>query len=145
MGGMADIDWKNLRSSAFDVMRRAYAPYSGFPVGAAAVTESGRVVVGCNVENVSLGLTLCAENVLVGNLFSSGSGRLAAVACCDSEGAPLMPCGRCRQVLLEHGGAGLLIDCGDADSVGPIALGDLLPRAFGPAERASGRLGGDPL
>ncbi|QDQ96754.1 cytidine deaminase [Tomitella fengzijianii] len=135
MGDVADIDWNDLRKRAFAAMRHAYAPYSGFAVGAAGLTEDGRVVVGCNVENVSLGLTVCAENVLVGNLFSSGGGRLRAVACAGPDGAAVMPCGRCRQVLLEHGGTGLTVDAGlDA----PVTLGELLPRAFGPGEVDSG-------
>lgn len=138
MGRVSDIDWESLRSSAFAVSAGAYAPYSGFRVGAAAVTEHGQIVRGCNVENVSLGLTLCAETVLVGNLFAAGGGRLRALVCCDAEGAPLMPCGRCRQVLFEHGGPGLLVDAAD----GPLTMAELLPHAFGPAEWASGRLGG---
>ncbi|TSE02045.1 cytidine deaminase [Skermania sp. ID1734] len=125
---MAEIDWKALRDSAYDVMQRAYAPYSSFPVGAAALVDDGRIVVGCNVENVSYGLTLCAECVLVGNLHAGGGGRLVALSCCNVDGETLMPCGRCRQLLLEHGGADMLIDTtGDARR-----LADLLPDAFGP-------------
>ncbi|WP_200172879.1 cytidine deaminase [Tomitella cavernea] len=132
---MADTDWNDLRTRAFEVMRNAYAPYSGFAVGAAGLMEDGRVVVGCNVENVSLGLTVCAENILVGNLFASGGGRLRAVSCVGPEGAAVMPCGRCRQVLLEHGGAELAVDAGAGP---PVTLGELLPRAFGPGESESG-------
>nr|WP_182346088.1 cytidine deaminase [Tomitella gaofuii] len=135
MGDVADTDWNDLRTHAFAAMRNAYAPYSGFTVGAAGLTADGRVVVGCNVENVSLGLTVCAENVLVGNLFVSGGGRLHAVACVGPEGAAVMPCGRCRQVLLEHGGPELAVDAGAGP---PVLLGELLPRAFGPGETASG-------
>lgn len=134
MGDVPDIDWKDLHKCAFAAMGRAYAPYSGFRVGAAGLADDGRVVTGCNVENVSLGLTVCAENVLVGNLFASGGGRLVAVACVGPDGAPVMPCGRCRQVLWEHGGARLLV----AGDDGPWTLGALLPRAFGPAEVESG-------
>ncbi|UNB51111.1 cytidine deaminase [Mycolicibacterium sp. YH-1] len=123
-----DIDWKNLRHNAIRVSKLAYAPYSGFPVGAAALTEDGRVVVGCNVENVSYGLGLCAECSVVCAMHSSGGGRLVALACVDGSGALLMPCGRCRQVLLEHGGPGMLID----HPAGPRTLGELLPDAFGP-------------
>ncbi|MET4431820.1 cytidine deaminase [Mycolicibacterium sp. 624] len=123
-----DIDWKNLRHNAISVSKLAYAPYSGFPVGAAALTEDGRVVVGCNVENVSYGLGLCAECSVVCAMHSSGGGRLVALACVDGSGALLMPCGRCRQVLLEHGGPGMLID----HPAGPRTLGELLPDAFGP-------------
>lgn len=124
----AEIDWKNLRHNAISVSKLAYAPYSGFPVGAAALTEDGRVVVGCNVENVSYGLGLCAECSVVCAMHSSGGGRLVALACVDGSGTLLMPCGRCRQVLLEHGGPGMLID----HPAGPRTLGELLPDAFGP-------------
>ncbi len=116
-------------------MRNAYAPYSRFPVGAAALTADGRIVSGCNVENISYGLGLCAECVLVGNLISSGGGRLRAVSVCDSRGEILMPCGRCRQVLYEHGGAELLIDHrGEV-----VTLGALLPDAFGPGDLEAGQ------
>src|SRR5262245_4500165 len=101
---MPTVDWKTLRDQAVNTMRRAYSPYSDYPVGASGLVADGRVVVGCNVENVSYGLGLCAECVLVGNLVSSGGGRLTAVSVCDSRGELLTPCGRCRQILLEHGG-----------------------------------------
>ena len=96
------------------------------------------MVAGCNVENVSLGLTVCAENVLVGNLFATGGGRLLAVACTGAAGSALMPCGRCRQVLLEHGGGQLLVDAGPGAEA--RTLGTLLPDAFGPAEIAAGEV-----
>lgn len=128
------IDWDMLRSKAFDVMQNAYAPYSRFPVGAAGLADNG-VVAGCNVENVSYGLGLCAECVLVGNLCASGGGRLLAIAVCDSRGVVLMPCGRCRQLLYEHGGGDLLVDHAD----GPVPLKRLLPFAFGPDDLAAGR------
>ncbi len=125
-----EFEWKSLRDSAIDVAAHAYAPYSGFPVGAAAVVDDGRIILGCNVENVSYGLGLCAECAVVCALHSSGGGRLVALSCVAADGAPLMPCGRCRQVLLEHGGPELLIDHPD----GPRTLADLLPDAFGPAD-----------
>lgn len=124
------IDWKLLRDRATHATQGAYAPYSGFPVGAAALVDDGRVITGCNVENVSYGLGLCAECAVVCALHTTGGGRLVALACVDGGGAPLMPCGRCRQVLLEHGGPELLVDHPDA----PRPLGDLLPDAFGPAD-----------
>lgn len=123
---MSDVDWKMLRDSAIEISTRAYAPYSGFPVGAAALVDDGRVVAGCNVENVSYGLGLCAECAVVCALHSTGGGRLLALACVDGDGALLMPCGRCRQVLIEHGGAEMLID----HPAGPRRLGELLPDAF---------------
>ncbi len=125
-----EIEWKLLRDSAISVSKQAYAPYSGFPVGAAAIVDDGRIIVGCNVENVSYGLGLCAECAVVCALHSSGGGRLVALSCVAADGAPLMPCGRCRQVLLEHGGPELLID----HPKGPRRLADLLPDAFGPAD-----------
>ncbi|MEE2034153.1 cytidine deaminase [Rhodococcus chondri] len=127
---MPDVEWKTLRDKAHDVMSRAYAPYSNFPVGAAALTVDGRIVSGCNVENVSHGIGLCAECVLVGNLISGGGGRLRAVAVCNKLGEILMPCGRCRQLLLEHGGRELLVDAPG----GPRTMGELLPDAFGPGD-----------
>jgi cytidine deaminase len=123
-------DWDSLRQIATQAMSTAYAPYSSYPVGAAALVDDGRVVSGCNVENASYGLGLCAECGLVSQLQRSGGGRLIAFACVDAAGAPLMPCGRCRQLLFEHGGAELLIDTVD----GPVTMADLLPRAFGPAD-----------
>lgn len=125
---MPEIEWKLLRDKAIAVSRGAYAPYSKFPVGAAALVDDGRIVVGCNVENVSYGLGLCAECAVVCALHSSGGGRLLALACVDGSGVVLMPCGRCRQVLLEHGGPAMLID----HASGPRPLAELLPDAFGP-------------
>jgi cytidine deaminase len=127
------IDWKLLRDKAVQASRGAYAPYSQFPVGAAALVDDHRVIAGCNVENVSYGLGLCAECALVCALHSTGGGRLVALACVDGDGSPLMPCGRCRQVLFEHGGPELLIDHRD----GPRRLGDLLPEPFGPDDLAA--------
>lgn len=121
-----DIDWPALRAAATVVAARAYAPYSGLAVGAAAVDADGTVVTGCNVENASYGLTLCAECGLVGAQRAVGAGPLVAVSVVAGDGAPLEPCGRCRQLLLEAGGPDLLLD---ADG-GPQRLGDLLPSAF---------------
>src|SRR5215831_18115885 len=105
-----DIDWAKLRRAALEAMGNAYAPYSQFPVGAAALVDDGRVVTGCNVENASYGLGLCAECGLVSALHATGGGRLTAFTCVDGAGELLMPCGRCRQLLYEHGGPELLID-----------------------------------
>ncbi len=131
----ADVDWKVLRDRAKDMLEHAYAPYSRFPVGAAAITDDGRVVAGCNVENVSYGLGICAEVGLVAHHVSTGGGRLLAVSVTDANHQVLMPCGRCRQVLFEHGGPGLLIDHRD----GPRPLAQLLPDAFGPDDLESVR------
>ncbi|MEY4023893.1 MAG: hypothetical protein RLZ23_854 [Actinomycetota bacterium] len=125
-----EINWDLLRAEALGAMKKAYAPYSKFPVGVAALVDDGRIVTGCNVENASYGLTLCAECGLVSSLISSGGGRLVAFACVDISGNPLMPCGRCRQLLQEHGGSQLLMDTNE----GIKTLGDLLPWAFGPEE-----------
>ena len=120
------IDWSALRAAATSVAAHAYAPYSRLQVGAAGMTDGGVVVSGCNVENASFGLTLCAECGLVSALHAAGQDRLVAVSVVAGDGAPLVPCGRCRQLLLEAGGPGLLLD---ADG-GPRELGELLPGAF---------------
>jgi cytidine deaminase len=129
-----EIDWPALRDVARDAMGHAYAGYSHYPVGAAALVADGRIVSGCNVENASYGLTLCAECGLVSDLHRTGGGRLVAFACVDGAGAPLTPCGRCRQLLFEHGGPGLLVDQGP--DAAPVPLSVLLPDAFGPAHLA---------
>ena len=125
-----NIDWEMLRAEATRVMIKAYVPYSKFPVGVAALVSDGRVVTGCNVENASYGLTLCAECGLVSQLVQSGGGRLIAFVCVDISGNYLMPCGRCRQLLQEHGGSDLQL----MTDTGIKTLGDLLPWAFGPEE-----------
>lgn len=122
-----DVDWVALRARATEAMALAYAPYSDFPVGVAGLVDDGRVVVGCNVENASYGLGLCAECGMVSALHATGGGRLIAVACVDRQGASLMPCGRCRQLLWEHGGAQCLVDT----PTGPQPMSQLLPDAFG--------------
>ena len=124
---MTEPDWPALRQAAQEAMTHAYAPYSRFPVGVAALVDDGRTIVGCNVEIASYGLGLCAECGLVSTLHATGGGRLAALACVDASGAALLPCGRCRQLLWEHGGPGLLVDTVD----GPVPMSELLPRAFG--------------
>jgi cytidine deaminase len=121
------VDWPALRRAALEAMGRAYAPYSQFPVGAAALVDDGRMVVGCNVENASYGLGLCAECGLVSSLHATGGGRLVAFACVDFRGELLMPCGRCRQLLWEHGGPDLLVDTVG----GPKPMIEVLPLAFG--------------
>ncbi|GEA89555.1 cytidine deaminase [Cellulomonas cellasea DSM 20118] len=125
-----DVDWDVLRAAALDVMTRAYVPYSHFPVGVAALVDDGRVVVGCNVENASYGLTLCAECALVSALHVGGGGRLVAFVCVDARGTALMPCGRCRQLLWEHGGPELLVET--VSGIKPMT--EVLPDAFGPAD-----------
>ena len=129
---MSTVDWDALRSAAVEAMRRAYAPYSRFPVGAAALVDDGRVVAGCNVENASYGLGLCAECGLVSALHASGGGRLVALSCVDGHGEPLMPCGRCRQLLWEHGGPALLV----LTATGPKPMTEVLPDAFGAEDLA---------
>ena len=144
------IDWPQLRAAAVEVAGRAYAPYSRLRVGAAGLTGDGQVVVGCNVENASFGVTLCAECGLVSALHatpprspddgSPGSGagsgpRLVAVAVVAGDGDPLLPCGRCRQLLLEAGGPALLVDTAG----GPVPLAELLPAAFGGADLSARR------
>jgi cytidine deaminase len=130
-----DVDWAALRAAATAVAARAYAPYSGLRVGAAGLAANGTLVTGCNVENASYGLTLCAECGLVSAQHAAAAGPLVAVSVVAGDGAPLVPCGRCRQLLLEAGGPSLLLDA-DAE---PQRLGDLLPGAFTPADLASRR------
>ncbi|MDX6428298.1 MAG: cytidine deaminase [Streptosporangiaceae bacterium] len=143
---MNEIDWDGLRRAAVAAMGRAYAPYSGFPVGAAALVDDGRVISGCNVENASYGLGLCAECSLVSALYSgrpagdaADSTRpdlqavlrrplLVALSVVGGDGEPLMPCGRCRQLLWEHGGPALLLET----STGIQPMSEILPDAFGP-------------
>jgi cytidine deaminase len=125
-GRRMTVEWAALRAAATAVAAHAYAPYSGLAVGAAGLDAAGPMVTGCNVENASYGLTLCAECGLVSAQHAAGAGPLVAVSVVAGDGAPLVPCGRCRQLLLEAGGPDLLLD---ADG-GPRRLGDLLPGAF---------------
>ena len=128
------VDWAVLRAAARAVMARAYAPYSRFHVGAAGLADDGRVVVGCNVENAAYGVALCAECGMVSALHASGGGRLVAAVCVGPDGEPLMPCGRCRQLLWENGGPGLLLETAG----GVLPMSQVLPLAFsaGDLERA---------
>ncbi|MBL3699295.1 cytidine deaminase [Leucobacter luti] len=123
------IDWDALRTAALAATAHSYAPYSGLAVGCAALVDDGRVIVGCNVENASYGLTLCAECALVGALHLGGGGKLVAFVCVDAAGAALTPCGRCRQLLHEAAAPGMLL----ATAAGPRTIDELLPQAFGPA------------
>jgi cytidine deaminase len=127
-----DYDWEALRAEAVAAMRHAYAPYSGYPVGAAGVVDDGRVVSGCNVENAAYGVALCAECGMVSQLHVTGGGRLTHVVCVDGEGAVIMPCGRCRQLLSENGGADMLL----WTVSGVKRMGEVLPDAFGPDDLA---------
>lgn len=125
---MAEVDWDLLRQRAREMIPLAYAPYSHFPVGAAALVDDGRIVTGCNVENAAYGVALCAECGLVSALHAGGGGRLVAFACVDVHGQVLMPCGRCRQLLWENGGPDCLID----SPAGIVTMREVLPQAFGP-------------
>ena len=129
---MSEVDWAALRRAAEEAATHAYAPYSGYRVGAAGLVDDGRVVTGCNVENASYGLTLCAECGLVSDLHRTGGGRLVAVACVGGPVAGALeigsPCGRCRQLLLEAGGPALLVET----QAGVVRIDELLPGAFGP-------------
>ena len=123
----AEFDWSALRERARAAMATAYAPYSGYPVGAAATVDDGRVVTGCNVENASYGVGLCAECGLVSQLHLTGGGRLTHFVCVDGHGEVIMPCGRCRQLLFEHGGPELELLTGS----GVRRMDEVLPDAFG--------------
>ena len=125
---MEQSEWDQLKQAAVEVMGRAYAPYSRYPVGAAARTDDGRTVVGCNVENAAYGVTLCAECGLVSQLHATGGGRLTHFVCVNADSDVIMPCGRCRQLLFEHGGRDLLV--WTVSGVRPMS--EVLPDAFGP-------------
>jgi cytidine deaminase len=131
----SQINWDDLRSRAAEVMRRAYVPYSHYPVGAAALVDDGRVVVGCNVENAGYGVTLCAECGLVSSLHATGGGRLTHFVCVNGSGEVIMPCGRCRQLLWENGGAELQV----MTVRGVRSMAEVLPDAFGPEDLESSR------
>jgi len=123
-----DVDWEALRALAVEAMQQAYAPYSKFQVGAAALVDDGRTVSGCNVENAGYGVTLCAECGLVSELVRSGGGRLTHFVCVGPTGEVIMPCGRCRQLLFEHGGRDLVL----WTVSGLRTMDEVLPDAFGP-------------
>ena len=123
-----DFSWEGLTAAAREVSRRAYVPYSGYRVGAAARVDDGRIVTGCNVENASYGMTLCAECGLVSELHATGGGRLTHFVCVDGDGELTSPCGRCRQLLYEHGGNELQL----MTVAGLRTMRDVLPDAFGP-------------
>ena len=123
-----DIDWDALKTHAIEAMNTAYAPYSKFPVGAAALVDDGRIVTGCNVENASYGVGLCAECGLVSELVRTGGGKLVAFSCVDGDGNTLMPCGRCRQLLFEHAAPGMILETVS----GRKLMTEVLPDAFGP-------------
>ncbi|QZY51754.1 cytidine deaminase [Leucobacter tenebrionis] len=126
----SEIDWEALRAAAIAALDHAYVPYSRFRVGAAALVDDGRIVSGCNIENASYGLTLCAECSLVSALHMGGGGRLVAFVCVDGEGSTIMPCGRCRQLLVEHAAPGMLIET----TAGVRTIDEMLPLAFGPRD-----------
>jgi cytidine deaminase len=128
-GPAEDTDWDALRAVADEAMRKAYVPYSKFPVGVAAIVDDGRVISGCNVENASYGLTLCAECALVSTLHLTGGGKLVRFTCVDGDGNILMPCGRCRQLLFEHAAPGMLLETVS----GVRTMDEVLPDAFGPS------------
>jgi len=129
------VDWDALRTAAASMTALAYVPYSSYPVGAAAQVDDGRVVTGCNVENAAYGVALCAECGLISSLVAGGGGRLVAFVCVDADGALIMPCGRCRQLLSEHGGPSLEVWTPE----GVRTMAEVLPQAFGPEDLAGGR------
>ena len=125
-----EINWAELKAAAISALDNSYAPYSKFPVGAAALTDSGKIITGANVENASYGLGLCAECSLVSELFRTGGVKLVAFACVDKHGNELMPCGRCRQLLYEHHAPGMLLNTVS----GIKTIQEVLPDAFGPED-----------
>ena len=135
MTGNVAVDWERLRAAAREAMGRAYVPYSHFPVGAAALVDDGRIVQGCNVENASYGVGLCAECGLISALIFSGGGKLVAFDCVDGKGNTLMPCGRCRQILYEHSAPGMVLNTVS----GLHTIDEVLPDAFGPRDLEESR------
>jgi cytidine deaminase len=132
---MTDFDWRGLQQAATKIAERAYAPYSNYPVGAAALVDDGRTVVGCNVENAAYGVVLCAECGLVSQLHATGGGRLTHFVCVNGRGEVIMPCGRCRQLLFEHGGRELLL----LTVSGVRRMDEVLPDPFGPDDLETAR------
>jgi cytidine deaminase len=130
--------WHRLLDEAARAMRRAYAPYSDYQVGAAGLADDGRLLVGCNVENASYGVGLCAECGLVSQLAATGGGRLTHMVCVNRAAEVIMPCGRCRQLLSEAGGPGLLL----LTVSGVRPMSEVLPDAFGPDALQDARPGG---
>jgi cytidine deaminase len=128
MKTVTEVDWAALKSAAVAARKNAYVPYSNFPVGVAALTRDGRIISGCNVENASYGLTLCAECGLVSTLHATGGGQLVAFTCVDGNDNVLMPCGRCRQLLFEHSAPGMMLETVS----GFRTIEEVLPDAFGP-------------
>ncbi len=127
---MGEADWERLHQAATEIAGHAYAPYSEFRVGAAALADDGRLLVGCNVENAAYGVTLCAECGLVSQLHATGGGRLTHFVCVNGDGTVIMPCGRCRQLLWEFGGAALEL----LTPEGVLSMDQVLPQAFGPED-----------
>ena len=127
---MSDVDWDALRLAANQAMQKSYSPYSNFPVGAAALVDDGRIISGCNVENASYGVGLCAECALVSSLQMTGGGKLVAFTCVDGHGNILMPCGRCRQLLYEFSTDGMILETVS----GFKTIDEVLPDAFGPRQ-----------
>lgn len=124
------IDWEVIRQAAIAALDHAYVPYSNYPVGAAALVDDGRIVSGCNVENASYGVTLCAECTMIGDLQMTGGGKLVAFMCINRDAETIMPCGRCRQLLYEHSAEGMILDTVS----GLRTIDKVLPDAFGPRD-----------
>jgi cytidine deaminase len=132
---MTEFDWRGLQEAATEIAAHAYAPYSKYRVGAAAIADDGRLLVGCNVENAAYGVVLCAECGVVSQLHATGGGKLTHFVCVNGEGEVIMPCGRCRQLLFEHGGRELLL----LTVSGVRGMDEVLPDAFGPDDLEGAR------
>ncbi|HEX3633582.1 MAG TPA: cytidine deaminase [Casimicrobiaceae bacterium] len=122
-----------MKQDAIEAARRAYAPYSRFPVGAAVLADDGRIHAGANVENASFGLSICAERNAIFRAVADGARRIDAIVVYTPTGAATPPCGACRQVISEFGADALIVCCSDdASADRRYRLAELLPEAFGP-------------
>jgi cytidine deaminase len=133
--GEPDATDDELLAAARAVAERAYGRYSDVRVGAALLASDGRVFAGCNVENASYGLTICAERAAVAAAVAAGARDFTALALTSNQQRPLVPCGACRQVLHEFAPA-LRVIVAAGDERLETTLGELLPRAFGPDDLA---------
>jgi len=134
------LDKQPIIEAAVAAREKAYAPYSNYPVGAAVLAGSGRIYSGCNIENASYGLTICAERVALASAIAAGERTFLGLAIAGGDGTPSMPCGACRQFIAEWADEDLPISVVSAQGQRlDLTLGDLLPHAFTPKSLQEGR------